>query len=209
MAQGQLKDIDEVTYNTVYIGRQVWTIENSIVTHFRNGDSIAEAHDLQEWIAAGQERRPAYCYYKFNPDYGRKYGKLYNFFAIMDVRGFAPPGWHIPHDEDWKMLTDELGGETAAGEKMKATYGWTAVVDKKGNGSNYSEFSGLPGGFLMFKEGNTGFSNLGYNGFWWSSTAVDSVAEKVWCRSIGYDQDNLYKIAVNIKSGLSVRFVRD
>ena len=46
---------------------------------------------------------------------------------------------------------------------MKSKTGWK----EKGNGTNRSGFSGLPGGY--FFEGK--FSGLGYGGGWWSSTA--------------------------------------
>lgn len=33
-----------------------------------------------------------------------EYGYLYNGFAVMDSRGIAPAGWHVPTDADWAAL---------------------------------------------------------------------------------------------------------
>lgn len=168
--QGQIRDYDSTVYNTVNINSDVWTIENLITDHFRNGDSIPEAQSDEEWLQFGQDRKPAFCYYEFNPANRHKYGKLYNWYAVIDLRGLAPRGWHIPRDEDWKGLVQELGGVNEAGKRMKSTKGWGNLMDFTGNGTNYSEFSGLPGGILRTSDELVKFFNKGNNGYWWSST---------------------------------------
>lgn len=37
------------------------------------------------------------------------YGYLYNWFAVVDSRGLAPDGWHVPTDEEWKELETYFG----------------------------------------------------------------------------------------------------
>jgi uncharacterized protein (TIGR02145 family) len=194
-------------YLEVTIGEQVWMSENLNVDKFRNGDSIPQAKSEEEWKKAGESRQPAYCYYENDPANGAKYGKLYNWYAVMDPRGLAPKGWHVPSDAEWRLLTDYLGGVEVAGAKIKSTRGWyeykdiacsncaswnqeyrekvpchtcrdTRVGGKKkvyrGNGSNISGFSGLPGGTRQ--DGL--FYSDGQSCDWWSST--DGITRNLW-----------------------------
>ena len=108
----------------VKIGNQVWMIKNLDVDTFRDGDAILEVKTEDEWRRAGEEGKPAWCYYENDPGNGEKYGKLYNWYAVVDKRGLAPEGWHVPSDEEWTVLIDYLGGEAAAGTKMKSKRFW-------------------------------------------------------------------------------------
>ncbi|MBM3161056.1 MAG: fibrobacter succinogenes major paralogous domain-containing protein [Bacteroidetes bacterium] len=182
---------------TVTIGKQVWMTKNLDVATFRNGDPIPEAKTYEEWEIAGENKQPAWCYYKNDPANGAKYGKLYNWYAVNDSRGLAPTGWHIPSDAEWTELTDFLGGEDVAGTKMKSKSGW----EEDGNGTNESGFSGLPGGN---RYDDDSFNDIGYNGFWWSST--EGVA---WSRTLGFDDGSVSRFGSGRQSGFSVRCLRD
>ena len=113
---------------TVTIGTQTWTTKNLDVATFRNGDAIPQAKTNEEWEAAGENKQPAWCYYENNTANGTKYGKLYNWYAVVDTRGLAPAGYHIPTDEEWTVLSTYLGGEAVAGKKMKSTSGWNSYT---------------------------------------------------------------------------------
>lgn len=78
-------------YDCVKIGEQIWMTANLDVSHFRNGDSIKEAKSIEDWINAGQNFEPAWCYFNNDPK-NSKYGKLYNLYAVSDPRGIAPNG---------------------------------------------------------------------------------------------------------------------
>lgn len=161
----------QTTSNEVKIGKQIWMTENLNVDKFRNGDPIPEAKTNEEWKKAGAEGKPAWCYYdnlsiQKDPVNGKKYGKLYNWHAINDPRGLAPSGWHVPGENDWKKLITYLGGEEAAGKKIKSTGGW-----KENNGTNESGYSGLPGGI---RGNNDEFNSLSSDGFWWSASEYDT-----------------------------------
>ena len=93
------------------------------------------------------------------------YGKLYNWYAINDPRGLTPEGWHIPSDEEWKLMIDSLGGKASAGRKMKSTNGWNSISEN-GNGTNESGFDGLPNDI---RQRNGRFKYVGYFGYWWGS----------------------------------------
>lgn len=184
----------------VTIGTQVWMSENLNVDKFRNGDPIPEAKTDEEWVKAGKNQQPAWCYYNNDPANGEKYGKLYNWYAVNDKRGLAPVGYHIPSNKEWTILTDYLGGEDLVGTKMKSTSGW----EENGNGTNESGFSGLPGGT---RYGGGSFGEFGTYGYWWSSQKAP--AYEAWYRSLHYDDYSVYTYYRNAKLGLSVRCLRD
>lgn len=95
-----MKDIEENVYKTVKIGDQIWMAENLNVEKFRNYETIPEAKTKSEWEEAGENKQPAWCYYDNDPVNGAKYGKLYNWYAVIDPRGLAPSGWHIPNEAE-------------------------------------------------------------------------------------------------------------
>lgn len=191
---------DRNTYKTVRIDAQEWMTENLNVGSFRNGDPIPEARSDEEWQKAGQEGTPAWCYYENKTENGGKYGRLYNWYAINDNRGLAPAGWHVSSDAEWRNTTDFLGGEDAAGTKMKSSIGWT----DDGNGTNESGFTGLPGGC---RDLNGRFGYIDKIGYWWSSTEYDTTLG--WYRCIDRSPYYVYRTNYYKQNGLSVRCIRD
>jgi uncharacterized protein (TIGR02145 family) len=163
--------------NEVQIGEQVWMTKNLDVSTFRNGDPILKAKTNEEWEKAGENRQPAWCYNTNNFNNIDKFGKLYNWYAVIDPRGLAPTGYHIPNNAEWAILIDYLGGEGLAGWKMKSTTGWGWC--RNCNGINSNGFSGLPGGYRSddgLIDGqyypNQGFS---LDGNWWSASELANV----------------------------------
>jgi uncharacterized protein (TIGR02145 family) len=193
--------LEQVARGTVRIADQEWMNTNLDVERFRNGDRIHRAKTAEEWEKAGKEGRPAWCYYGNNPENGIRYGKLYNWFAVADPRGLAPEGWHIPSEEEWNVLTENLGGFRKAGTLMKSTGGWAC----DGNGTNKNGFTGFPGGI---RRDNGTFDYLGEYGYWWSSTELrpDYAQYKyLYCRAGKvFRYTNFYK-----SSGFSVRCLKD
>ena len=217
---------------TVTIGTQTWTALNLDVATFSNDDAIPEAKTNEEWVAAGENEQPAWCYYDNDPKNGTKYGKLYNWYAVNDYRGLAPAGWHVPTDEEWTVLSTYLG-EDVAGKKMKSTSGWKGYDCKKcnggsaefkktcsackgtqsnssepfssGNGTNSSGFMGLPGGG---RYPNGPFLGVGSYGDWWSASESDGT--DAWGRGLGSSYSILYRGSSSTKpAGVSVRCVKD
>lgn len=132
--------------NEVIIGNQIWMKNNLNVSVFCNGDSIPEAKTDSEWDYAINNGKPAWCYYNNNPDNGKKFGKLYNLYAISDKRGLAPKGWKIPSDNDWIYLADFLGGSGIAGNKLKSKEYWVNNNCSTYYMLNENQFTGLPCG---------------------------------------------------------------
>ena len=190
-----------VNLKYVKIGSQVWAIENLNVDYFRNGDFIPEAITDEEWEAAGKKKQPAWCYYDNDPVNGKKYGKLYNWYAVNDKRGLAPAGWHVPSDAEWTILSTNLGGEDVASNKMKSSFGW---LENK-NGSNSSFFSGLPGGCRSI---NDNFSSVGKVGDWWSTSEYNW--SNAYYMQLGFFYYSYLHTGTSSKdNGFSVRCLKD
>lgn len=192
----------QTTIKEVKIGKQVWMAENLNLDKFRNGDPIQEAKTNEEWKKAGEEGKPAWCYYdnlniQNDPVNGEKYGKLYNWYAVNDKRGLAPKGWHVPSENEWIKLITFLGGGDAAGKKIKSTSGWN-----KGNGKNDSGFNGLAGGL---RGNNYKFNFISTDGFIWCSTEFDAENGKYLYL---YDEGCMIEWGYKYY-GLSVRCLKD
>jgi uncharacterized protein (TIGR02145 family) len=194
-----VKDYDGNSYTIVKIGNQKWMVENLNVTHFRNGDIIPEASSPEEWISLGKEGKPAWCSMQNDPDNGKKYGKLYNWYAINDSRGLAPKGSHVPSDDEWTLLTNFLGGGVIAALQMR-TIGFT----NNPNQTNPSGFNGLPGGN---RSDNGTFYGLNSFGYWWSSTEYN--ISRAWFRLLNYIECDINSLVFDKPYGLSVRCMMD
>jgi uncharacterized protein (TIGR02145 family) len=112
------------TNTDLNIGNQIWMTKNLNVDTFRNGDSIPQAKNIEQWIIAAENKLPAWCFYQFDIQFGKKYGKLYNWYAVNDARGLAPKGYHVPSISEWTVLLDFLGGADVAGKSLKSKDGW-------------------------------------------------------------------------------------
>ena len=192
-------DIDGNVYNTVTIGTQVWMKENLKVSKYRNGDPIPTNLTDAAWGAA---TTGAYSIYNNDAANNTTYGKLYNWYAVVDSRNLCPVGWHVPSDAEWTTLENYLGGSAIAGGKLKST---SSLWSEPNTGAtNESGFSGLPGGLRYTDGPYEYFGNLGY---WWSST--ESSTTNAWNRALDYGFGFANRNFNNKQFGLSVRCLRD
>jgi uncharacterized protein (TIGR02145 family) len=190
----------KIASSSVVIGTQVWTNTNLNVSTFRNGDAIPEAESDRDWITASKNHTPAWCYMNNDTANGRKYGKLYNWYAVTDSRGLAPKGWHVASEDEWDTLATSLYGFIIAGKPLKSTTGWA----RNGNGNNSTGFSALPSGD---RSDDGPFLYLGeFIWVWTSSGYSDSTA---WDCSIPTGLDVLCSEDDPKGSGSSVRCVKD
>lgn len=117
---------------TVEIGTQTWTTQNLNVSYFRNGEPIPEARTNEEWKEAARTHKPAFCYYN-NSQATIQQGKLYNWYAVIDKRGLAPEGYHVPNRDEWFTLFKYFGRDQfnstnrSAGYEMKSKNGFNAI----------------------------------------------------------------------------------
>jgi uncharacterized protein (TIGR02145 family) len=203
-------------YESVKIGNQEWMTRNLDVDRFRSGDLIPQIESDKEWEKAGRNGQPAWCYYKNSPENGKKYGKLYNWFAVNDPRGLAPKGWHVPSDGDWTSLVEFLGGEGIAGHKMKSVEVWEDRENGDGeifhsiNGDNSSGFNALQGRDRKRWGGYWG--DFGCAVFW-SSTEKRyhwwDLEIEIRCRFLLNNKDDMFRSNVEASCGASLRLLKD
>lgn len=192
---------DEVNNSQeVKIGYQIWKRKNLNTIFFKNGDSIPQAKSINEWVQAGNNRQPAWCYYNNDQTNGDLYGKMYNWYAINDPRGLAPDGWHIPTDLEWSLMTEFIGGETIAGKKLKSTTGCISLS----NNTNETGFSSVPGGIRSW-DGT--FNSQGISGYYWTKTDVGNSA---YVRQLVCSEDSIRREGpLDKRRGISIRLVKD
>lgn len=216
-----ITDIDGNSYNTVLIGTQCWTKENLRVRRYNNGTAIqfdaigGSGGSSSTWQNSTIGAHAIYAHDSVStPSNLTKYGYLYNWYAAKgiytngtilpnDTLNICPSGWHVPTDAEWTTLTDELGGESAAGGMMKSK--GTSYWNSPNTGAtNESGFSALPGGY-RYSDGS--FSNIRNNAYFWSASELNST--NALNRDLNYSNSNVNRTN-NAKSvGYSVRCIKD
>lgn len=164
----------------------------------------------QEWMAENLAYAPSsgnYWAYDNDDANVEIYGYLYNWVTALTV---CPSGWHLPSDEEWKELTDYLGGEEVAGGKLKATgtiEAGTGLWNSPNTGaSNETGFTALPAG----TGGANGTSYfIGARGIWWSTNEVSNMPNSAWSRSVGSSYTDAYRGYDYKTKRYSVRCVKD
>lgn len=188
------------TLPTVTIGGKEWMANNLDVTTYRDGTEIPYVSGTSDWanLTTG-----AWCWPGGVEANGAIYGKLYNWYAVNDPKGFCPVGSHMPTDAEWSALATAIGSST--GGKMKTT-GTSRWQSTNVGATNSSNFGGLPGG----SRNNTGsFTALlvGQWAFFWSATSVDGTTAKY--RNLDYFSASLTSGTTYKKNGMSVRCIKD
>jgi uncharacterized protein (TIGR02145 family) len=218
---------DSIVYTSVLIGSQCWMGENLAylpsVSPPDSGSSITPyyyVYDYDSTIVA--DAKATYNY--------QTYGVLYNWPAAMagdsssdsvpsGVQGICPTGWHLPGDEEWKVLEGEVdsqygypdpewdatayrGSDAASNLKEAGNthwHVWQSLVS-----TNSSGFTGLPGG----DRTDTGkFTLLTNYGYFWTSRSENS--NEGWYRSLPYHNSRVYRKFIYKEAGMSVRCLID
>jgi uncharacterized protein (TIGR02145 family) len=214
-----VSDIDGNVYHTVTIGTQTWMVENLKTTKYNDGTAIPNVTDATTWSTLSTG---AYCDYANTPSNGTTYGKLYNYYSVVDARKLCPTGWHVPTDAEWTTLENYLiangfnyDGTTTGNNYAKAlasAAGWNscAGIGTVGNSDypakrNATGFTALPGGFINY----TGtFYGIDIDSFWWTST--ETGPQSAWSRSIFNDGTYVDRFGNHPMSfGFSVRCIMD
>lgn len=198
-------------YKTIIIGNQVWMNENLRTTVFQDGSPIQDVSFLDIWKNNNNADIPMTGFMEGNQNNLATYGRVYNYFAVINSKNICPTGWRIPSMNDWKELETTIGSNTV-GKEMKSILGWNPVA---GNGNNLSGFNGLPGGIRDYMSDG----GLGFIGSWWSSTATTNppttyyktVQEGVYLTSDATTNniDNLNSISCTVQNGLSIRCIKN
>ena len=211
-----LTDIDGNTYHTVQIGTQVWMSENLKVTHYRDGQAIPLVTGHNEWVGLTSG---AYCEYNNSAAFADIYGKLYNFYALLDPRNLAPPGWHVPTDADWKILEGNVDSRYSVGNvawEGAGERGYDAGGKLKSKSNHWSSpnigandtsgFSALPAGVRDPVDGSYKSVNLG--AFFGTASAAAG-ENQMWYRDLWYENSFVERLTTVKSAGGSVRLVKD
>ncbi|HRG59010.1 MAG TPA: fibrobacter succinogenes major paralogous domain-containing protein [Bacteroidia bacterium] len=187
--------------SVVYANGQEWMTENLRTAFYANGDSIPNVSSEAQWTTLSTG---AWVNVFNNVQYDNPYGKLYNWYAVSDVRNLCPTNWHVADTSDWSSLINYLGGEFVAGGKMKST---DTLYWPGGNlyGNNESGLAMLPAGYLSHLWLFDGF---GFFGNYWC--AEQEAVNTGYMLGLVPDfwQANIIG-GIQKKSGLSVRCVKN
>jgi uncharacterized protein (TIGR02145 family) len=204
-------DQDGNSFSTVKIGKQIWMAENLNVEHYRNGDLIPQVVGPNTWA---DRYSGAWCYYRNDPviraEYGKLYGKLYNWYAVNDRRGLAPEGWHIPTVAEFDTLSATVHNRA---ETLKA-------IGQVGDfgacyGTNKSGFSALLVGIRFGNELSSGeykskFEFFGLSAHFWSSQESPSFPWWAWGMVLYCNEKNIEISGAHGKEmGFSIRCIKD
>jgi uncharacterized protein (TIGR02145 family) len=182
---------------TLQIGDQIWMLENLDVSYFRNGDVIPEVSDFEEWRKAGQNGKPAWCYYDNDSILGQKHGKLYNWYAVTDPRGLSPVGFHVPNKDEWEILYKTF-------EDATLTNGMNFWLDDVQDGSN--GFRAIPSGGRFQEAAIDFFYYLNIEAWWWCTTDFDIY--NAYC-VLSNTKYNTRVFAYYKDAGLTVRCIKN
>jgi len=197
-------------YNTIQIFNQCWFKENLNVGTMIPGVELQSDNSILE----------KYCY-DDDPTNCETYGGLYlwdelmQYTVIVGSQGICPPGWHVPTDEEWKILEGAVDVQYGIGDRIWDTIKWrgfdvglklksTISWNSGGNGTDEFGFTGLPAGY---RDWDADFINLGFEGDFWSSSEFPF--EDAWRREIRYNNDAMNRNNRYKYYGFSVRCLRD
>lgn len=187
---------DGQVYKWVKIGTQVWMAENVAYLPWVNlpleGSKTSPRYYVYDYNGINKEIAKAMPNYK-------TYGVLYNWPAAKVA---CPKGWHLPNDAEWAKLINFLGGESVGGGKLKET-GTNNWAKPNTGATNETSFTALPAGG---RNVSGAFDDIGYYGFWWSSTEGSDGA---WDRDVGYNYSGIARNSGVEEDGFSVRCVKD
>jgi uncharacterized protein (TIGR02145 family) len=189
------------TYTSIVLGNgQEWMSENLKTTVYANGDPIPNVTDSLQWLTTTSG---AWAYYNDNSSFNSQYGKLYNWYTVVDSRNVCPNGWHVPTDLEWTILTDYLGGLIVSGGKMKNT-GTQYWQSPNLAATNNIGFSALPGGYRsMFNS----FFEIGNFAYFWSTSVFNST--NAWTRYLSFNSASTFKDGNSKSDGFSVRCLKN
>lgn len=163
-------------YHTVQIFSQCWLSENLNVGNMIQGTTNPSNNGIIEKYCFGNT--PSICENK---------GGLYQWEEMMNytteegAQGICPAGFHLPSDEEWKVLEGVADSQYGIGHyiwnssnfrgfdvayNLKAVSGWASG----GNGADLEGFKAIPAGYWWE---NSFFENNTF-GIFWTSTSNEA-----------------------------------
>ncbi len=207
------KDVrDNKVYTSVLIGTQCWMAENiNIGTRIDGGNNMANNSIIEKYCQGNIE---ANC---------NVYGGLYSWAEMMEyntvpgIQGICMQGWHLPTDDEWKVLEGTVDSQYGVGDpiwdlegnrgydaggKLKET-GWEHWAWPNTGATNSSGYTALPGGA---RNTDGTFPSFQLAGRFWTSTESGTSAYR---RILSNNRMDIFRNASNKNFGLSVRCLKD
>lgn len=223
--EGVFADMEGNKYKTVTINGVEWAAENIRSSKFKDGREIFHATNMAEWDSANKFKIPAWANYNFDSKMDAKYGKLYNYYVVLDIVGIAPAGWHLPSIKDYFQLVkfakikgisrtqklkipEYFDGENDAeymrSEKQAWVYDCERIysleryfpIDK---GTNETGFGALPGGYLFADSNGTSFLKESFYSGWWGADNTVMLID---------EHEEVYLVDSKNISGFYIRLIR-
>ncbi len=190
-------------YKTVYYGGICWFAENLRYLPSVSLTSNVSYLDPVYYVVGNYDSDLSNVLESENYE---KYGALYNWRAAISA---CPDGWHLPSDEDWKILESAVGMETNwldsigyrgdnVGSRLATdAESWYSSALVQSSEFATTAFNALPGG-------GTNSYSAGSNAYWWSSTNFDN---GFYFRQLSYYETKVNRDNNTSKYGMSVRCV--
>ena len=174
-----------IDYTAQVIGNQIWTTEN-----------------MRHNAATGN----TWSYNNDSANDAGGFGKLYDWTAAMEgstterAQGVCAAGWHVPSDDDWKILEGALGMSVA----QQNTTGWRGTDE--GTQLKTGGSSGFEAQLAGFRSTDGSFYVRGTYSHLWSSTESGSNA---YSRDLHTSGATVYRLTSYKAYGFSVRCLKD
>ncbi len=199
---------DDRAYELMEVAGQCWFAENLATDQYSNGDNIQTGLSDKEWK---NSKEGAFAINQNKLENDEKYGKLYNFYAVVDSRGLCPTGWHVPTDCEWMYLENSFGipisiQQASNTSRIIPNY-YTSKDSLSWSDNNLDSIFGK----LSLTE--TGFRNIwgnfemSHGANYWTSSKHE--VKYSWQRWINYNSFDISRGRVYEQIGLSVRCIRD
>jgi len=212
-----VSDIDGNIYDTVAIEDQCWMAENLKVTKYNDGsDILYPGVDVSSWIS---NTEGAYACWEDILENCDIRGSFYNWYAVDNIKGLCPEGWHVPSHDEMTQLERSvclLAGNDLEycedtfllDEVSEGLYGVDEGKRLKSislGGTNDYGFNVIPTGY---RHDNGIYYSSGVDwAYLYTSTEASSTA---WRRLFGPEHDNIQRAKNAPKArGCSVRCLKN
>ncbi len=187
----KVTDYDGNTYSIKKIGNQTWMKENLRVTHAPDGSAIIS------------------YLYENNSKYEISNGRLYTWDVSMNgskeerAQGICPCGWHVPSDEEFKILEIYLGMTRSQADLTNTWRGAPVGTMMKAGGS-----SGYEAKLAGRRSSGGVYSLMGSMEYMWTSSEYDG--SFAWRRCLDNHSSQVGRWNTFPKSyAFSVRCIKD